>query len=182
MRNRRRDLDKDLVSAVESRYYGKYRGVVVEGEDDPERRGRIRVKVPNLLGDYEVWAMPCVPYAGPEIGIFFLPDVGTNVWVEFEGGDLGLPIWTGCFWAREQIPARDHKRNIKFIKTKRVTIRIDDEEGVLEISNSAGSTILLDLNTIKTRAPASITSQVKTKKTDLTVTEFTVHNGVFQVK
>ena len=181
MRDRKRELEKDLMAAVGGRYYGKYRGIVVEG-DDSERRGRILVKVPNVLGPLEVWALPCVAYAGPELGMFFLPEAGTNVWVEFEGGDLGLPIWTGCFWASGQVAERDHKRNIKFIKTKRATIRIDDDEGVLEISNSAGSTILLDLNTIKTRAPASITTKVKTKKTDLTVTEFTVHNGVFQVK
>lgn len=181
MRKRERQLERDLMAMVEGRYYGKYQGIVVEG-DDTERRGRIRVKVPNLLGQLEVWALPCVAYAGPEIGIFFLPEPGTNVWVEFEGGNLGTPIWTGCFWAKDQIAEKDNKRGIKFIKTKRATIRIDDDEGVIEISNSAGSTILLDLNTIKTKAPASITSQVKAKKTDLTVTEFTVHNGIFQVK
>lgn len=181
MAKRERQLEKDLMAAVEGRYYGKYQGIVADG-DDPHRRGRIRVKVPALLGPLEVWALPCVAYAGPEIGMFFLPEPGTNVWVEFEGGDLGTPIWTGCFWAKDQIPERDNKRGIKFIKTKRATIRIDDDEGIIEISNAAGSTILLDLNTIKTKAPASITSQVKSKKTDLTVTEFTVHDGALQVK
>jgi uncharacterized protein involved in type VI secretion and phage assembly len=181
MANRERQSEKRLTAAVEGRYYGKYQGIVVEG-DDTERLGRIRVRVPSVLGPLEVWALPCVPYAGPEVGMFFLPEPGTNVWVEFEGGNLGTPIWTGCFWASNQIPAADHKRGIKFIKTKKATIRIDDDEGTIEISNSSGATILLDLNTIKSKAPASITTQVKARKTSLSVTEFSVNNGALSVK
>jgi uncharacterized protein involved in type VI secretion and phage assembly len=181
MANRERQSEKAMAAAIEGRYYGKYQGIVVEGDDD-DHLGRIRVKVPSVLEQLEVWALPCVPYAGPEVGMFFLPEPGTNVWIEFEGGNLGSPIWTGCFWASNQIPAADHKRGVKFIRTKKATIRIDDDEGVIEISNSSGSTILLDLNTIKTKAPASITNQVKAKKTALGATEFNVNNGAFQVK
>ena len=87
-----------LAGAMQARHYGKYRGQVASNAD-PANRGRLQVSVPALLGDQLVWAMPCAPYAGNGVGLFALPPVGTGVWVEFEGGDLDYPIWSGCFWA-----------------------------------------------------------------------------------
>ena len=49
--------------------------------------------------------MPCVPYAGPNVGIAFLPEVGSGVWIEFEGGDVSYPIWVGCYWRDGEVPA-----------------------------------------------------------------------------
>ena len=77
--------------------YGKYRGKVQDNKD-PLRLGRIRAFVPAVAPDGLNWAMPCVPYAGPQEGFLMLPPVGANVWVEFEGGDLNYPIWSGGFW------------------------------------------------------------------------------------
>ncbi len=69
-------------------------------------QGRIQVSAPAVLGGTHArWAMPCVPYAGPGVGLFAIPPVGANVWVEFEGGDLDYPIWTGCFWGIGEVPA-----------------------------------------------------------------------------
>src|SRR5580698_8335089 len=80
------------------RFYGKYRGLVVENLD-PEQIGRILVQVPDVLGEIpSSWAMPCVPAAGIQAGIFVVPPIGSQVWVEFEQGDPDYPIWTGGFW------------------------------------------------------------------------------------
>src|SRR6516162_6139066 len=44
-----------------ARYYGKYRGTVVENID-PQQIGRIVAMVPDVLGlTPSTWAMPCVP-------------------------------------------------------------------------------------------------------------------------
>ena len=56
-----------LIDWVRSRYFGKYRGTVTDNAD-PTSRGRLKVNVPAVLGDLEVWAMPCVPYAGDGVG------------------------------------------------------------------------------------------------------------------
>jgi len=81
---------------AQSRHWGKYRGFVAD-RDDPERLGRLRVRVPSLLADAETgWAWPSVPYPG----LFLLPAVGDLVWVEFAEGDLQHPIWTGCGWGK----------------------------------------------------------------------------------
>ncbi len=79
-------------------YFGKYRGTV-SNNIDPKRLGRIQVSVASVLGQGQLsWAMPSVPFAGPSMGFYAIPPIGANVWVEFEEGDSGKPIWSGCFW------------------------------------------------------------------------------------
>jgi hypothetical protein len=81
-----------------TRYWGKYRGIVVDNAD-PEFRGRIIATVSSVQGLTPLtWAMPCVPLAGFQSGTFMVPSVGSKVWIEFEHGDPNLPIWVGCFW------------------------------------------------------------------------------------
>jgi len=80
------------------RFYGKYRGLVIENID-PEQIGRVLVQVPDVLGVIpSSWAMPCVPAAGIQAGCFIVPPIGSQVWIEFEQGDPDYPIWTGGFW------------------------------------------------------------------------------------
>lgn len=91
-----------LAQQVERRFYGKYRGFVVDNQD-PEKLGRLKLQVPSVLGDEVVtgWAMPCVPYGGDaNQGALFIPEVDAGVWVEFEEGDLEFPIWVGTFWSK----------------------------------------------------------------------------------
>jgi hypothetical protein len=81
-----------------TRYYGKYRGLVLENID-PEQKGRVVAQVADVLGETpSSWAMPCVPAAGIQAGCFIVPPIGSQVWVEFEHGDPDYPIWTGGFW------------------------------------------------------------------------------------
>lgn len=68
-----------------------YRGRVVENTD-PKSLMRVQVQVPSVLGDQEVWAMPCTPIGSSEV-----PAVGQNVWVTFENGDAAHPIWMGTW-------------------------------------------------------------------------------------
>src|SRR5215831_2870161 len=127
-----------LVEKVEHRYYGKYRGFVTDN-DDPDNRGRVKVRVPNVLGDDVVtdWALPCAPFGGASgQGFFFIPDVGAGVWVEFESGLLEFPIWVGTFWAKpggttEAPPPADSQSppTSKIIKTPNHTIELADASG-----------------------------------------------------
>ena len=87
-------------------YFGKYRGLVVEN-NDPMQTGRIIAQVPDVLGQQpSAWAMPCVPIAGIQAGVFVVPSIGSQVWMEFEQGNPDYPIWTGGFWGTvAQLPA-----------------------------------------------------------------------------
>ena len=129
-------MEQEILEYLRSHYFGKYRGTVARN-DDPTSRGRLQVKVPRF-GGLEMWAMPCVPYAGPKVGFYSLPPVGAGVWVEFEAGDLSFPIWTGCFWADGELPD-DGGADVKIWQTDSLTLRLDDAEDQLLLQNSAES-------------------------------------------
>ncbi len=88
------------------RYYGKYRGVVLNNID-PMQQGRLQVQVPDVAGLIPAsWAMPCMPIAGLQNGMVAPPLIGSGVWVEFEQGNPEHPIWVGCFWgSAAEVPA-----------------------------------------------------------------------------
>lgn len=153
-----------LVRQVEHRYHGKYRGLVVDNAD-PEQLGRLRVKVPSVLGDQVVtgWATACVPYGGAAgQGLFAIPDRGAGIWVEFEEGDLEFPVWVGTFWSKPggttEVPVtRDRKGQSGAVSdppTRRIlsttrghTIQVEDAEDhdmVLIHEAVHGHTIVLD--------------------------------------
>lgn len=82
----------------DGRYYGKYRGVVMNNID-PMQMGRVQVQVPDVMGiGLSSWAMACVPFTGKQSGVYCVPQIGAGVWVEFEQGDPDHPIWVGGFW------------------------------------------------------------------------------------
>ena len=111
------------------RFWGKYRGTVVDIED-PLMLGRLLVTVPQALGEVLTsWAMPCVPYAGPQVGLCMTPPVGAAVWIEFEGGDLDYPVWTGCYWREGERPAEATPATRQLIRTGSATLMLDDTPG-----------------------------------------------------
>jgi hypothetical protein len=90
------------------KYWGKYRGTVLQNID-PLQAGRLQVVVPDVMSLLPTtWAEPCVPLAGPTgppMGVYMVPPIGAGVWVEFEHGDPNRPIWVGCRWgAPSDIP------------------------------------------------------------------------------
>ena len=81
-----------------SQYFGIYRATVVNNVD-PMLMGRINVTVPDVGGiTPSTWAMPSVPMTGKQMGAFFVPQIGSGVWIQFEGGDSDYPVWTGGWW------------------------------------------------------------------------------------
>jgi hypothetical protein len=85
------------MSEPDQKYFGKYRGTVVNNID-PMKIGRIQVIVPDVGLTPSTWAMPCVPLAGKATGVYMIPQIASGVWVEFEHGDPDYPVWVGGFW------------------------------------------------------------------------------------
>lgn len=159
--------------------FGKYRGTVVESRD-PEERGRIEVMVPAVMGEQPIWAMPCVPYAGKDVGLYTIPAPGTGVWIEFEGGDPSFPIWVGCFWHDKEIPAADAKPEIKFLRTERVEVRIDDQAGEVVIGVIGGARFRISANELE-QIGKNIRSKADGKNTELTTVAFGVNDDTLRV-
>ena len=90
----------------DQKFHGKYRGLVLNNID-PMQIGRIQAMVPDVSNvALSSWAMPCVPVAGLQMGMFTVPPIGAGVWIEFEHGDPDYPIWVGCFWgSAAEVPA-----------------------------------------------------------------------------
>jgi uncharacterized protein involved in type VI secretion and phage assembly len=112
-----------------SKFFGKYRGKVASNQD-PLYLGRVQVVVPAILGEgRQSWAMPCTPYAGPDVGWFAVPPVGANIWVEFEGGDPDYPIWAGCFWGENELPQNakvDQPVEVQVFRVKGITFTLSN--------------------------------------------------------
>jgi len=163
-------LIADLAEKVEHRFYGKYRGIVVDNQD-PVKLGRLKLNVPSVLGSDVVtgWATPCAPYGGAaDVGFLFIPDVGAGVWAEFEEGDLEFPIWSGAFWSQPNSTTEIPKPNqdsdgseksdvqdpptSKIIKTaKGHTLQFEDADGaemILLREGAKGHFLTMDANGI----------------------------------
>jgi len=83
--------------AEPDKFYGKYRGTVLNNVD-PKRQNRLLVQVVDVLGLFSSsWALPCLPIGGLQFGAYLVPPIGAGVWVEFEQGKSNKPIWTGFF-------------------------------------------------------------------------------------
>jgi hypothetical protein len=90
-----------IVPSAPKQYFGKYRGIVLNNVD-PMQLGRIIPQVADVPVQFG-WAMPCLPYV-PKHGTLAVPPVGTNVWIEFEQGNVDYPTWSGCFWTAGHPP------------------------------------------------------------------------------
>lgn len=118
---------------------------IVTNNDDPEDRGRVKLKYPWLGDDVEsFWARIAMPGAGPDYGMAWVPQVGDEVLVGFEHGDIRFPYVLGGLWnGKDAAPLGDRlldAGNVKrsgFVSRKGhmfVFFDGDDESGVAILS------------------------------------------------
>jgi len=144
-------LERGVGAALErltDRFYGKYRGLVTDNAD-PAHLGRLRARVPEVLGeDVETgWALPCAPYSGSGSGLYTVPSSGAGVWIEFEAGDVSRPIWSGCWWSRDELPADQEGTAatpaLKILRTERgLLAALDDDARTIALSDSDGNNLV----------------------------------------
>jgi uncharacterized protein involved in type VI secretion and phage assembly len=156
-------------------HYGKYRGVVTDNED-PKNLGRLKARVPEVLGDIETgWAWPAAPFAGNGVGIFAVPPPDSGVWLEFQAGDVSSPIWSGCWWADGELPDQATPE-ITVLKTVAGhTITLDDTDGgeKIEITDKNGAKIVLDQSGVELSKGG--------QKMKLSQSSVTINDGALEV-
>jgi phage baseplate assembly protein gpV len=134
-------LLQDLLDRMRNRFYGKYRGVVVDVDASTMR---LKASVPAALpGAHTGWCAPCVPYAGPQVGFLMLPEVGSGVWIEFEGGDVSFPIWTGCYWTSGDVPDAA-ANNVKSIVTDAGSLSFDNDASGVTLESASAYSLVFD--------------------------------------
>jgi uncharacterized protein involved in type VI secretion and phage assembly len=161
----------EILERVRNRFYGKYRGTVTEVD---AATMRIKAKVPSVLGQQPTgWCIACVPYAGAAVGIAFLPEVGSGVWIEFEGGDVSYPIWSGCYWRSDEYP-EDATEKVKVIITQSGhKILLNDDASSITITDSNDNKITLE--------SSGITVERGSKKIKISTSQVNVNDGALEV-
>lgn len=124
---------------------------IVTNNLDPDGLYRVKLKFPwRDDGDESYWARIATLMAGNDRGAYFLPDVGDEVLVAFEHGDISHPFVLGALWNGQDKPPEsnsDGKNNVREIKSRSGhEIILDDTNGTekIEIHTKAGHKITLD--------------------------------------
>lgn len=164
----------DVVETMQSRFFGKYRGVVTD-VDDPENMGRVKAQVAEIYKELDSpWALPSVPFAGPQHGFVLIPEVGDGVWFEFEGGDPSRPIWTGCWWASGDLPAPADTQVRALITTAGHQFVLDDENKEIHLLHCGGAEIKI--------TDDDITLTIGQSEMKMTSDDITLKNGTTEIK
>ena len=166
-----------------ARHYGKYRGTVTSN-DDPKKQGRLKLKVPEILGDVETgWALPCAPYAGDGSGAFTIPASGALVWAEFEAGDVSRPLWTGACWSAGKLPKDEGGSEVtpdtKILRSEEgLMLALHDDSKVIAVSDSDGRNLLL-IEVQQGKATLKASTKVVIEAPQIEVVENASHPAVF---
>ena len=160
------------------RWYGCYPATVVDIVD-PDGAGRIKVTLPwspdGGGARYEAWARLATLFAGSDRGSWFLPEVGDEMLVIFEGGDVRRPFVVGALWnGQDQPPTSADQRNVKKIIKSRngVVITIEDQDGQekLKLETPGGCSVTLKDGPGSIEVQDSNGNSVKLESAGITVT------------
>lgn len=132
-------------------YFGLYPAFVTNLVDDGHL-GRVEVRLPWLGtdGDQDVraWATLCSPYADGKQGLQILPEVGSQVLVAFEAGNLRRPYIIGAAWnGKEELPsAPDQANNLRLWQSRSGSrLEFDDSaQPKVSITMKSGHKVVLD--------------------------------------
>lgn len=120
--------------------------------DDPAGLGRVQVSFAwqEASGGKTPWIRMTNPHGGGGKGFYFIPEVGEEVLVAFEGGNAEKPFVLGAMYnGKGKSTQKDSSNNFKAIQTRGGhMIKFDDADGAesITISDKNGNTIVLNTN------------------------------------
>jgi hypothetical protein len=162
-----------LAETMRTRHFGKYRGIVSD-ITDPDDQCRIRAQVPAIYSEQDSpWALPSLPFAGDQHGLVLLPEVGDGVWIEFEGGDISRPIWSGCWFASGQRPAPNGEKVRLLATTAGHQVMIDEDADEIKLVHPGGAEVKL--------SASEITLTLGSCSLKITTSEINLNNGMVKV-
>lgn len=122
-------------------------GVVTQNRD-PDRLCRVKVRFPWHDQPREsYWARLAMPMTGKDRGLVLIPEVGDEVLVAFERGDLRFPCVVGSLWNGKDTPPESNangdndKRLFRSRKGHHLLFDDNKSKGVLELGLSDGSSV-----------------------------------------
>ncbi|MFO7583566.1 MAG: VgrG-related protein [Anaerolineales bacterium] len=182
-----------------SKLYGVMPAVVTNNTD-PEMLGRVRVKFPWMPDDSldSAWARLAMPGAGPERGLFFIPEINDEVLVAFEQGDPSAPYVVGALWNKKDKPPKApagmavaaNKVNQRIMRSRTGhVIVLDDTQGQEKITiqdKTGKNSILIDSvkNSMDIKVQGDLTIDVGGKMSIKSKMDFSIESstkGLFKV-
>ena len=146
----------------DNKYFGIYQGIV-SNIKDTEKRGRIKVQCPDVLGEVEsAWCDPVIPVAYDGGGDFCMPAVEETVWIMFIAGDANRPVWFGNWWQKEMTPIGTNYVKLddtRIISYKDFSIVVHEHDVTISNCNdiSVCNTIKMNKNGIQISSKKDIT-------------------------
>jgi len=172
----------ELLQGEDQQESDKIQGValgLVTNNQDPEKLGRIKVKFPWRDGSPEsYWARLAVLAAGQDRGTLWLPEVGDEVLVAFEKGNIEHPCVIGSLWNGKDVPPEtndDGENNTKVIRSRcGHEIKFFEKQGQesFKIETQGGHVFLMDDTT------GSAQVQIKDSSGQNQITIKTTENSV----
>jgi type VI secretion system secreted protein VgrG len=134
----------------------------VVANDDPAGLGRVQVSFAwqQEKDTNTPWIRMLNPHSGGGKGFYFVPEVGEEVLVAFEGGNAEKPFVLGSMYSGAASSGyADPKNNLKVIHTRSGTkIKMNDEEGSVTVEDPSGNVWFMDgKGNIVVTAPKNIT-------------------------
>lgn len=170
-------------SEPRARFYGKYRGTV-EDNADPRNLGRVKARVPEVLGDViSGWALPALPFSGDKSGVFTVPKTGAGVWIEFEAGEVSRPIWTGGWWKSGALPTDEGGAaatpDVKIARSEEgLMLALHDDSQKIALSDRNGNNIVL-IEVQSGQITVKASSKVVVEAPQIELVANATHPGVF---
>lgn len=125
---------------AENKYYGIYQGIVTNNVD-PDKRGRLKCKCPDVLGGEteSAWCDPMIPVAYDNGGDFCMPQKEETVWLMFIAGDANKPVWLGGWWQKNMTPLGNNYSGIDDVRIiNYADCTITMKEGIININVGEG--------------------------------------------
>jgi uncharacterized protein involved in type VI secretion and phage assembly len=146
-------LMADLIGKQPATKWGGVFPAIVTNINSEDDWGMVKVKYPWMPGECESgWARIATIGAGPERGIYWMPEIDDEVLVAFEHGDFNRPYIIGSLWNGTDAPAAaldevvvGGKVDVRLFKTRAGNlIRLTDTDGseMIEIIDAKEATSL----------------------------------------
>jgi phage baseplate assembly protein gpV len=149
----------------------------VTAVNDPQGHGRVGIELPWMEGqpgqstkkgkkgkdqDATFWAPVASPMAGGGRGLWFMPEVGDEVLVSFEKGDVNHPFVVGYLWNGKDKPPSDdpQKRMIKSVNGHTFEIHDPDvqqgDKGHMTMQDAHGNVVTMANGAISVKSVGTL--------------------------
>lgn len=153
-----------------------WRGTVVQNHD-PKKLGRIKVRVPSLLEEEDVEKLPWVyPWVSPgsgrdDSGFLCIPDLDTEVFVEFPYNNIYAGVYTGSLTSEETRTGlfdENYPFSYGFRDRENTYFRVDRFKKDAEFHHTSGAQVrMLKDSTIELSSSKGIRFVSGDKKTEI---------------